>query len=221
MGIIQAMTERIFQLFQGNNWLVIPAALLTVVFHEISHGYVAYFLGDNTAKNAKRLSLNPLRHIDLIGLLCMIILRFGWAKPVPVNIINFKNRKAGTALVSIAGPLSNILFALVSFLLIKLLLIIPIYSEFAFSVIDLFVSFFMMTASLNIGLAVFNLLPIPPLDGSKILNSVLPDKIYYKILKYEQYGFFILIILLNFPPFENLINIITGWIYKGFCSMIF
>lgn len=221
MGIIQAMTERILQLFQGNNWLVIPAALLTVVFHEISHGYVAYFLGDNTAKNAKRLSLNPLRHIDLIGLLCMIIFRFGWAKPVPVNIMNFKNRKAGTALVSIAGPLSNILFALVSFLLIKLLLIIPIYSEFAFSVIDLFVSFFMMTASLNIGLAVFNLLPIPPLDGSKILNSVLPDKIYYKILKYEQYGFLILILLLNFPPFENLINIITGCIYKGFYSLIF
>lgn len=221
MGIIQAITERILQLFQGNNWLVIPAALLTVVFHEISHGYVAYFLGDNTAKNAKRLSLNPLRHIDLIGLLCMIIFRFGWAKPVPINIMNFKNRKAGTALVSIAGPLSNILFALVSFLLIKLLLIIPIYSEFAFSVIDLFVSFFVMTASLNIGLAVFNLLPIPPLDGSKILNSVLPDKIYYKILKYEQYGFLILILLLNFPPFENLINIITGWIYKGFYSLIF
>ncbi len=221
MGIIHGVIGRILSLFQGYNWLVVPAALLTVVFHEISHGYVACLLGDKTAKNSNRLSLNPLRHIDPLGLICMIIFRFGWAKPVPINIINFKNRKLGTALVAFAGPLSNILFSFVSFIVIRLLILIPVSSDFAFSIIDFLISFFALTASLNIGLAVFNLLPVPPLDGSKILNSILPDRMYYNILRYEQYGFLILILLLNFPPFERLINFISGWIYQGIYTLIF
>jgi len=217
LGII----NRILSLFQGYNWLIIPAALLTVVFHEVSHGYSAFLLGDKTAKASGRLSLNPLRHIDPIGLICMVLFHFGWAKPVPVNPMFFKNRKCGMAITALAGPLSNIIFALFSFIVIRLIILIPIYSQTVYNIIDFIIRFFSLLASLNIGLAVFNLIPIPPLDGSKILNVLLPDNIYYKILRYEQYGFLILIILLNFSPFDKLINIITNAIYQGIYALIF
>lgn len=217
MGII----NRILILFKGYNWLIIPAALLTVVIHEMSHGFAAYLMGDRTAKDSGRLSLNPLRHIDPIGLICMVIFKFGWAKPVPVNPMYFKNRKGGMAAVALAGPGSNIILALVSFVLMRLILIIPISSEWMYHVMEFFVTLFSTMASLNIGLAVFNLIPIPPLDGSKILNVVLPDNVYYKVLRYEQYGFLILIILLNFPPFNNLINTVATAIYSGLFELIF
>lgn len=221
MGILQSIIHRILSIFQGYNWLVIPAALLTVVFHEVSHGYIAYLLGDRTAKDSGRLSLNPLHHIDPVGLICMILFRFGWAKPVPVNPMYFKNRKGGMALTAVAGPVSNIVFALFSFFMIRLIILIPPTSELVYNILDFLIAFFSLLASLNVGLAVFNLIPIPPLDGSKILNALLPDRIYYKILRYEQYGFLVLIILLNFSPFDRLINIVANSLYKGMYALIF
>ncbi len=221
MGILQNIMYRISGLLNGYNWLVIPAALLTVVFHEISHGYTAYLLGDRTAKDSGRLSINPIRHIDPVGLICMVLFRFGWAKPVPVNPMYFKKRKAGMAVTAVAGPLSNIIFALFSFIMIRLIILIPAGNELVYNVLEFFIAFFSLLASLNVGLAVFNLIPIPPLDGSKILNAFLSDRVYYKILRYEQYGILILILLLNFSPFDRVINFLANALYRGMYSLIF
>ena len=221
MGILRSIMSHIISVFSGYNWLIIPAALFTVVFHEVSHGYAAYLLGDRTAKDSGRLSLNPIRHIDPVGIICMIIFRFGWAKPVPVNPMWFKNRKSGMVAVAAAGPLSNIILAVLSFFVVRVITLISISSDTLFSVLQVTAEFFMILASLNIGLAVFNLIPIPPLDGSKILNSVLPDRVYYTILRYEQYGFLALIILLNFPPFERLISLVSNMVYSWIFSLIF
>ena len=193
--------DRIINLFQGYNWLIIPAAFLAVVFHEISHGFVAYCLGDNTAKNRGRLSVNPLKHIDVVGLICMIVFGFGWAKPVPINPYYFRKRKLGVVLVSLAGPISNLIQALLS--ITVALLISKITAEHI--VLEILVQFFIVLGVLNTSLAIFNLLPVPPLDGSKILFSVLPDKCYSFLLEYERYGFLILFILLNVPFVSDLL----------------
>ncbi len=209
MGIL----DRITSLFEGLNWLIIPAAFFAIVFHEISHGYVAYLLGDKTAKNGGRLSLNPMEHIDWIGLICMTLFGFGWAKPVPVNPYNFKNKKLGMVLVSIAGPLSNLLMAAISIVLAMLSLLIEPTSSFLFNLQELLFTFFWLSAQLNVGLAVFNCIPIPPLDGSKVLFSVLPRNIYASILRYEQYGMLVLIVLINIPQFMQLLNVLRTEIF--------
>ncbi|MEG2377588.1 MAG: site-2 protease family protein [Clostridia bacterium] len=217
MGIVQ----NIVNLFSGYNWLIIPAALLTIVFHEVSHGWVAYMLGDRTAKDAGRLTLNPIKHMDIIGLLSMVIFGFGWAKPVPVNPYYFKNRKGGMSIVALAGPLSNILFALVALVGLRLLMLINFTSEnLAFQVAYFFSQFFQILAILNVGLAVFNIIPIPPLDGSKILNALLPDRIYNKILQYEQFGFLVLIVLLNIPQFNWLIMTLREFVFSGLRAIV-
>ena len=173
--------------------LIVLFTAITV--HEYAHGYVAYKLGDPTAKYAGRLSLNPMSHLDPIGALCMVLCGFGWAKPVPVNPMYFKDRKRDSALVSLAGPLSNIALALVtavlaavyfSFVYIKF----PanFAAEFGFELL-------IQLAQLNIGFAVFNLIPCPPLDGSKILGAFLSNENYYKFMRYEHFGFPILILM--------------------------
>ena len=164
------------------------AALITLTLHEFAHGYVAYKLGDNTARSLGRLSLNPLKHLDPFGALCMIFFHFGWAKPVPINPRNFKNPRKGFAITALAGPLTNLVtgfFTIFIYLLcLKLLpqssnsLVNNIYSN-----VLLFLWCFF---SINIGLGVFNLIPIPPFDGSRIVNVLLPEKWYFKIMKYER-----------------------------------
>ena len=166
---------------------VIPA-LLCITLHELSHGWAAYRLGDNTAKRAGRLTLNPIRHIDPMGLLMMIVFRFGWAKPVPVNMMNFKNPKRGMAVTAMAGPLSNVLICAV-FLFLYGLLYYPLYvagglGDFGSGVLEMVY----LTAYISLAMGIFNLFPIPPLDGSKMLYSVLSDSAYYKLMRYERYG---------------------------------
>ena len=212
MGIL----ERIINLFQGYNWLIIPAAFLAVVFHEISHGLVAYCLGDNTAQKMGRLSVNPLKHIDVFGLICMMIFGFGWAKPVTINPYFFKKRKLGIILVSLAGPLSNIIQATLGIIIALLLSKITTQIIFLASLIEIIIQFFMIFSILNISLAMFNLIPIPPLDGSKILNAVLPARLYFKIMQYERYGFIILIILINTPIFGRLLGFFQNLLLSGF-----
>lgn len=135
----------------------LPGLFIAIIFHELAHGYMAYILGDNTAKNAGRLSLNPIKHIDPVGFVCMLVFRFGWAKPVPINPLNFRNRKRDTILVSLAGPLTNFIIAiLVSFVILFARITSPILQKI-----------FVITLWYNIMLGVFNLLPFPPLDGSK------------------------------------------------------
>ena len=161
---------------------LIPAVLLSLSFHEFSHGYVAFKLGDPTAKQAGRLTLNPLAHIDPLGTLCMLIFRFGWAKPVPVNVMYFKDRKKGMAITAAAGPISNLLLAFLC-----LLLFVPVLVYAGWTAVGSYAANFLyIMVMINVGLAVFNLLPISPLDGSKILYAVLPNKIYFSIMRYER-----------------------------------
>ncbi len=166
--------------------LVIPL-LYSVVIHEVAHGWVAYRLGDATAKWMGRLTLNPLKHLDPIGTLMLFLAGFGWAKPVPVNLNNIPNRRKGLILVSSAGVIANILIAFVALLLHRLLGL-PSYGTIAVIVYTL--------AHINITLAALNLIPIPPLDGSKILMGFAPAETRYFLARIEPYGFFILIGLL-------------------------
>lgn len=170
------------------------AAVLCITFHETCHGLAAWALGDTTAKKQGRLSLNPLRHIDWFGLLMLAVAKFGWAKPVPIDARNFRHPKRDIALTAMAGPLANVLLALLSLTLCDLCIVLFYDSTSVF--ISYLILFFYYTAVLSVGLAVFNLFPIPPLDGSKILFSLLPARVYGKILRYERYGFIVLIVVL-------------------------
>ncbi len=167
------------------------AALIALTVHEYSHAYAAYKMGDDTAKNFGRLTLNPVKHLDPIGTICMIFLHVGWAKPVPVNMRNFKDPRKGFAITAVAGPVSNLVLAFFSALLYLLVfaLVRDMTFEsvnFTFNLISNTLMFISLFHSINIGLAIFNLLPVPPLDGSRLLGIILPEKIYYTILKHEQ-----------------------------------
>lgn len=172
--------------------LTAVAALLCLTVHELCHGAVAYRLGDPTAKNAGRLTLNPIRHIDPLGLLLLITAHVGWAKPVPVDPRYFKDPKRGMALTALAGPVSNFLLAWVFLLLangaMHLANLLPwSLPEWVFLALYYLLDFLVIAAIVSVGLGVFNLFPIPPLDGSKILFSFFPDKVYYTVLRYERY----------------------------------
>lgn len=153
--------------------LVIPAILTALMVHEVAHGFAAYLLGDDTAKRQGRLSFNPLYHIDPIGFLCLLVAGFGWAKPVQVNTANFKNRQVGMAVTALAGPLSNFVLAFVCLIISQVMLAFAFDSQ----VVGFIAYFFMTTASISVGLGIFNLIPVPPLDGSNIIFPFLPQKI--------------------------------------------
>ena len=167
------------------------AALIALTVHEYCHGYAAHRLGDNTAKNMGRLTLNPIKHIDPYGAICMVLFHVGWAKPVPVNARNFKDPKKGFAITAAAGPASNlilgffsVLIYLVVFALVRDLTFTS--KTFGYLLISNTLSFLYIFHSINIGLGLFNLLPIPPFDGSRLLNVFLPPKTYFAIMKYEK-----------------------------------
>ena len=162
---------------------VIPS-LICITLHELSHGLVAYRLGDDTARRAGRLTLNPLKHLDPIGLLMMLTVHFGWAKPVPVNMYNFKNPKRGMAVTALAGPASNVLITIVFLLLYGALFPVLDGGAAGEYVLDML----QLTAYMSLGLAIFNILPIPPLDGSKVLFSVMDEGSYRSLMRYERYG---------------------------------
>ncbi|NOX20051.1 MAG: site-2 protease family protein [Nitrospirae bacterium] len=172
--------------------------LVAVTFHELAHGFVAYRLGDPTAKLAGRLTLNPLKHLDPLGTLVFIMTRMiGWAKPVPVNPFNLRDPKKDMIWVSLAGPAANMLIAVASALLYKIVMILPVENVFIVKKILVPVALMLqLSVILNIGLAVFNLIPIPPLDGSKILMGILPPRQAIAFSRIEPYGFFIILILL-------------------------
>ena len=165
--------------------ILVYAVLLLVVFpvHEMAHGFAAYLLGDKTAKYQGWLTMNPLAHMDPFGSLMMLLVGVGYAKPVPVNPYNFKNRKAGMALTALAGPLSNLLMAILSVGLYRVLII---FVSDGWTLTLLRMGLVELFASINISLAMFNLLPIPPLDGFRIISYVLPDNWVFMVNRYQQ-----------------------------------
>lgn len=178
-----------FSLILGVLLSVIPS-LVCITLHELSHGLVAYALGDDTAKRAGRLTLNPIRHLDLMGLVMMVVAHVGWAKPVPVNMMNFRDPKRGMAVTALAGPVSNVVIACLFFFLYGLL-VLPL-SIGGSAAAEYLLEMVQLTAVISVGYAVFNLIPIPPLDGSKVLFSLVSDEAYYKLMRYERYGMILL-----------------------------
>ena len=167
------------------------AIFLCLTVHETCHGLAAYALGDPTAKSMHRLSLNPLRHIDWIGLLMMFAVGFGWAKPVPVDPRYFKKPKQGMALTALAGPVSNLLLAAAALALLRGAVLVLSGTDWAIWLVN----FLLELSILSVGLGLFNLIPIPPLDGSKVLAAFLPDRAYVTLMRYERYGILVLLVL--------------------------
>ena len=194
----------------------LAAVLLCLTVHESCHGLAAYALGDPTARREHRLSLNPLRHIDWFGLLMMFVAGFGWAKPVPVNPNYFKKPKQGMALTALAGPVSNFLLALLTLLAARIFCDVAAYSEANQRILD----FLLMVALLSIGLVLFNLLPIPPLDGSKVLFAVLPDRAYTQLMRYERYGMLLLFALVFFDVGSSAFSAAIEWVFELFCRIV-
>lgn len=186
------------------------ACLICLTVHELSHGFVAYRLGDPTAKLNGRLTLNPISHIDWIGLFLLLAVGVGWAKPVPVDPRNFKNPRKGMALTALAGPLSNFLLALIALGVGSLLFGLGITSR----PVAYFLLFLCQLAVLNVGLGLFNLIPIPPLDGSKVLNVLLPERAYQWVLRYERY-LIVAVVLLAWSGFFG------GPLYRGMAWVLY
>ena len=206
----------------GKSWqyyaMVIPAVLLCITFHEYCHGLVAYWLGDQTAKEAGRLTLNPLKHLDPIGALCMVVAGVGWAKPVPIDprrMCKIKNRKVAVSLTALAGPVSNMILA---FFLFFIYLEITIH--FANGFMPALGKFLYITAYLSVGLAAFNLLPIPPLDGSKILFPLLPNKLIGTVSKYERYISLVFLALIMFGVLDRPIEFIRSGILRAMSAAL-
>ncbi|MGA1861539.1 site-2 protease family protein [Deferribacter thermophilus] len=171
--------------------------LAAVTFHEASHGYAAYFLGDDTAKRAGRLTLNPFAHIDIMGLLVLFLTRlFGWAKPVPVNFNIVARKKYGIAIVAAAGPLANFILALISSGLYHIFASIETSNILINKILVPLTLMAIYSVQINIALGIFNLLPIPPLDGGRILQAFLPPSKQIFMIKYERYGFILILLLL-------------------------
>ena len=200
--------------------ITIPAVLIVIMFHELAHGVAANRLGDPTAQRMGRLTLNPLKHLDPIGAICMVLFRFGWAKPVPVDPRYFRNPKRDMALTALAGPLTNFLLAFLA---------VPLFfwaqqgffvaainygtASFGARFFEVLCDFLAIFHSVNLGLGLFNLLPLPPLDGSRILFAFLPDRYYYAAMRYERYfalGLMIFLLLgVNFGFLYNISNSIS------------
>ena len=210
----------VLEILNNLDWSVLTNALLSIIpalicitIHELSHGFTAYKLGDRTAKNMGRLTLNPIKHIDIFGLVMMVIFKFGWAKPVPVDMRNFKRPKTGMAITAIAGPLSNVILAIVAMFAYGLVFT-ALGGYTATGAALLIRDALQGVAYLSVALAVFNLVPIPPLDGSKVLFSFFPDSAYGYILRYERFGIIALILILNTSAFSKTIGAVTMELYN-------
>ncbi len=184
--------------------------LLTIPLHECAHGLVSLWLGDPTAKAQGRLTLNPLRHLDLFGSISMLILGIGWAKPVPVNPYYYKNRKLGMAVSAAAGPVANLLLAYIFMLAYKICAWISLAGQGGALLENVCLVLYMVVL-VNLNLAVFNLLPLPPFDGSRIVTLVLPEKLYFRVMRYERY--IMLAILVIF--YLGVLDAPLAWLREG------
>jgi Zn-dependent protease len=191
--------------------LAVYALIIFVILpvHEYAHAWAASKLGDRTALQRGRLSFDPMRHLDPMGALCLVLFGFGWAKPVPVNPWYFKNRKTGMALTALAGPVSNLLMAFLGALLYNVLAMVLPVGNYWLAVYY----FFYYYISINISLAVFNLLPIPPLDGSRIFAVVLPDRWNDTLARYERYIFPVMAVLLFSGILDGVLSVMNDWAF--------
>ena len=198
--------------------VLVAASLLCITFHETCHGLAAYRLGDNTAKRMGRLSLNPLKHVDLMGLIMMALFRFGWAKPVPVDMRNFKNPKAGMALTALAGPVSNVVLAYAAVVLCNFVIFLADRLGSTWLLLAL-AQFFVYVEIISAGLAVFNVFPIPPLDGSKVLFALLSDRAYDRLMRYEKYGMGLVMALLVTGAIDRPLGAMRDWLLTWLNSL--
>lgn len=197
----------------------IPAVLIAIVLHEWAHGFISYKLGDPSPKAEGRLSLNPLKHLDPVGTLCLLFFRFGWAKPVQVNPNYYKDRKMGMMWTALAGPIMNFIISFLTILIV--IIILKLFPNFIFTDLGYYIyNVLLVTSFLSISLGVFNLIPIPPLDGSKILFAILPEDMYFAYMKYERYGMILLVILLYSGIFSMILSPLTTGIYNGMITLL-
>ena len=201
-------------------FILIPLRLLALVIHEVSHGYVSTKLGDPIPRMRGRLTLNPLAHLDLYGTILMLLTGFGWAKPVEVNPMYYKDRKKGMALVALAGPLSNFILAFVSLLLYTVIFVVASYVNIPYWVVEFIGTVCSYSAQINLLFMVFNLIPIPPLDGSRILGMFLKDSTYYRLMEFERYSMFLIIFLSLSGFFDGLIGNGVGLLYNGIVNIL-
>ena len=211
---------RIIQMFQSKPnliWLLlrIPVVLISLSFHEMSHAYAAYKMGDETAKNLGRLTMNPIKHLDPIGTVCLILFGMGWAKPVPIDSRNFKHPKLGMAITALMGPVANIVAGFVGLLIYNALFCFAkdfMATNVVGGFLEVFLSFYILV---NVNLAVFNLLPIPPLDGSKILFAFLPDRAVEFCYRYQMFFFLGLFALISFGPLRGILSYLSSALLQG------
>ncbi len=200
--------------------LTLPGILLAVAAHESAHGLMAYKLGDDTAKLSGRISLDPLKHVDLFGLIMLLVFHVGWAKPVNVNVRNFKKPKRDMCLTALAGPVCNLILSFFMLLFAHLFFLAYAANYLKFgsttfsTVLEVLTSIFQYAAVINIGLGVFNFIPFPPLDGWKVLGSFLPAKAYFTVMRFERYGMILLILLLMTGLLSIPLNAAVNWIYQ-------
>lgn len=185
--------------------IVAVITIISITIHEFSHGYASYLMGDDTPKVYRRLTLNPFKHLDVIGAICLALFHFGWAKPVPINPHNYKNKKLGVVIVSLAGPISNLILAFLATVVWIVFAAGNYYLIFAMQ----------MLAFLNLGLAVFNLIPIPPLDGSRIVSVFLSERARNKYNSIEKYGVIFIFIICLIPVLGSLFTAILDFGVKG------
>lgn len=210
-------------------WLLsLPIVLLALSVHEASHGFMAYKLGDQTARNFGRLTLNPIKHIDPIGFVCMVLFHFGWAKPVPVNSRYFKKPRRDMALTAAAGPISNVLLSLIFAAILRFEIFL--FKEYflsgileptlGFKIFTIVTYMTFIGVLLNISLAIFNLIPIPPFDGSRIAYTFLPVNLYFKVMKYERFIMLGILALMFFTPvFDVVVSPVINWLTESVMSI--